>query len=57
VKDGSGTIHGEGTIPATRFGLDHWIKTLSQPWTAAMEDGFHRMDLNPHAHNHSRHIF
>ncbi|HET8926074.1 MAG TPA: hypothetical protein VFN26_24020 [Candidatus Acidoferrum sp.] len=37
VKDGSGAIHAEGTIPATRFDLDHWMKTLPQPWTAAME--------------------
>jgi hypothetical protein len=28
VKDGSGTIYAEGTIPATRFDLDHWMKTL-----------------------------
>ena len=25
---GSGTIHAEGTIPATRFDLDRWMKTL-----------------------------
>ena len=25
------------TIPATRFDLDRWMKTLPQPWTAAME--------------------
>jgi hypothetical protein len=31
-KDGSGTIHAEGTIPATRFDLDRWMKTLPQPW-------------------------
>src|SRR5258707_10207405 len=37
VKDGSGTIHAQGTIPATRFDLDRWMKTLPQPWTAAME--------------------
>ena len=37
VKDGSGTIHAEGTIPATRFDLDRWMKTLPQPWTAAMD--------------------
>ena len=28
VKDGSGTIHAEGTIAATRFDLDRWMKTL-----------------------------
>src|SRR5712691_12334357 len=37
VKDGSGRIHAEGTIPATRLNLDMWMKTLPQPWTAAME--------------------
>jgi hypothetical protein len=37
VKDGSGTIHAEGAIPATRFDLDRWMKTLPQPWTAARE--------------------
>ncbi len=37
MKDGSGRIHAEGTIPATRFDLDLWMKTLPQPWTAAME--------------------
>jgi hypothetical protein len=34
VKDGSGAIHSEGTIPATRLDLDRWMKTLPQPWTA-----------------------
>jgi len=37
VKDGSGKVHAEGTIPATRFDLDRWMRTLPQPWTAAME--------------------
>jgi len=37
VKDGSGTIPTEGAIPATRFDLDRWMRTLPQPWTAAME--------------------
>ena len=37
VKDGSGRIHAESAIPATRFALDNWMKTLPQPWTAAME--------------------
>src|SRR6266581_589275 len=37
VKDGSGHIHAEGAIPATRLDLDIWMKTLPQPWTAAME--------------------
>ena len=37
VKDGSGRIHAEGTIPATRLTLDMWMKTLPRPWTVAME--------------------
>src|SRR5881397_2719466 len=37
VKDGSGTIHAEGTIPAARSDLDRWMKRLPQPWTVAME--------------------
>ena len=31
VKDGSGRIYGEGSIPATRLTLDMWMKTLPQP--------------------------
>src|SRR5262244_3540611 len=37
VKDGSGNVHAEGAIPATRSDLDRWMKTLPQPWTGAME--------------------
>jgi transposase len=53
VKDGSGTMQGEGTIPATRFDLDRWMKTLPQPWSAAMEatmfTGWIYDHLQPHA--------
>src|ERR1700674_3693709 len=53
VKDGSGTIHAEGTFPATRFDLDRWMRTLPQPWTAAMEatvfTGWIYDHLQPHA--------
>jgi transposase len=53
VKDGSGKIHAEGTIPATRFDLGRWMKTLPQPWTAAMEatvfTGWIYDQLLPHA--------
>jgi transposase len=31
VKDGSGAIHAEGTIAATRLDLDRWMKTLRVP--------------------------
>jgi len=53
VKDGSGQIHAEGAIPATRADLDLWMKTLPQPWTAAMEatlfTGWIYDHLLPHA--------
>jgi transposase len=53
VKDGSGRIHLEGTIPATRIDLDRWRKVLPQPWTAAMEatifSGWIYDHLKPHA--------
>jgi hypothetical protein len=52
VKDRSGTIYAEGTIPATRFDLDHWMKTLPQPWTAmeaTMFTGWIYDHLQPHA--------
>jgi len=37
VKDGSGKVFAEGLLPATRLDLDLWMKTLPQPWSAAME--------------------
>src|SRR3989442_13857492 len=37
VKDASGKVHQQGKIGATRWELDTWLKTLPQPWTAAME--------------------
>src|SRR6266404_3149872 len=53
VKDGSGRIHAEGAIPATRSDLDRWMRTLPQPWTAAMEatlfTGWIYDHLKPHA--------
>jgi hypothetical protein len=53
VKDVLGKIRAEGWIPATRFDLDRWIKTLPQPWSAAMEatmfSGWIYDHLKPHA--------
>src|SRR5215471_7878555 len=53
VKDGSGQIYAEGSIPATRFDLDRWMKALPRPWTAAMEatmfTGWIYDHLKPHA--------
>src|SRR5260370_7893612 len=53
VKDGSGMVHAEGAIPATRWDLDRWMKMLPQPWTAAMEatifTGWISDHLKPHA--------
>ncbi len=37
VKDSSCKVCAEGTLPTTRLDLDHWMKTLPQPWSAAME--------------------
>jgi transposase len=46
VKDGSGRIQSEGTIPATRLNLDRWMKTLPQAWRATMKATvFNRLDL------------
>ena len=53
VKDGSGQIYAEGAIRSTRLDLDEWMKTLPQPWTAAMEatvfSGWIYDHLRPHA--------
>ena len=53
VKDASGRIHTEGKIPATRFDLDRWMKTLPRPWAVAMEatmfTGWIYDHLLPHA--------
>jgi len=35
VKEGGGKVFAERWIPATRFDLDRWMKTLPQPWSAA----------------------
>jgi len=53
VKDGSGQIHAEGAIPATRFDLDRWMKTLPQPWTAAMEATLFTGWIYDHLHPHA----
>jgi transposase len=37
VKDASRRIQQQGTMAATRTELDSWMKSLPQPWTAAME--------------------
>jgi transposase len=53
VKDVSGRIHREGSIPATRMDLDRWMSTLPRPWMAAMEatvfTGWIYDHLVPHA--------
>ena len=52
-KDGGGKVHSEGSIAATRLDLDHWMKKLPQPWSAAMEatmfTGWIYDHLKPHA--------
>jgi len=53
VKDASGKLHSEGSLPATRYDLDCWMKNLPQPWSAAMEatmfTGWIYDHLKPHA--------
>jgi transposase len=53
VKDVSGQIQSEDTVPATRADLDRWMKALPQPWAAAMEatifTGWIYDHLLPHA--------
>ena len=53
VKDASGRVYAEGSLPATRFDLDRWMKALPQPWTTAMEatvfTGWIYDHLQPHA--------
>jgi transposase len=53
VKDSSGRVFAEGLLSATRFDLDLWMKTLPQPWSAAMEatmfTGWIYDHLQPHA--------
>ena len=53
VKDVAGAVLAEGTIPSTRQSLDDWIRTLSRPWTVAMEatmfTGWIYDHLLPHA--------
>jgi transposase len=53
VKDGNGKIHSEGRIPATRYDLDRWMKSIPQPCSVAMEatmfTGWIYDHLKPHA--------
>jgi len=53
MKDASGKVHQQGKVGATRWELDAWLKTLPQPWTAAMEatifTGWIYDHLKPHA--------
>ena len=37
VKDSGGRVFAEGLLSATRLDPDLWMKTLPQPWSAAME--------------------
>ena len=53
VKDNSGRVFAEGLLSTTRLDLDLWMKTLPQPWSAAMEatmfTGWIYDHLKPHA--------
>lgn len=47
VKGCSGKIYAEGWLPATRMGLDAWMKTSPQPWTAVMRATMATEAANP----------
>jgi len=53
VKDSGGKVYAEGSLPAKRFDRDPGMKTLPQPWSAAMEatlfTGWICDYLKPHA--------
>jgi transposase len=53
VKDSGGKVNSEGSLTATHLDLDLWMKTLPQPWSAAMEatmfTGWIYDHLKPHA--------
>jgi transposase len=53
LKDSGGKAYSEGSLSATRLDLDVWMKTLPQPWSAAMEatmfTGWIYDHLKPHA--------
>jgi hypothetical protein len=53
VKDRSGQLDSEGSLPATHFDLDCWMKMRPQLWCAAMEatmfTGWIYDHLKPHA--------
>lgn len=37
IRNSDGTVVGEGSVPATRLALNHWMESLPQPWIAGME--------------------
>ena len=49
VKDVSGGIQQQGTIPATRTNLDGWVKTLLSRGWWLWKLRLHRMDLQSSA--------
>ena len=53
VKDVSGRVYAEGSVPATCFDLDRWMKTLPGPWTAAMEATFFAEWIYDHLQPHA----
>jgi transposase len=56
VKDISGQIRQQGTIPATRAELDRWLKTLPQPWSVAMEATIFTSWIYDHLRPHAAQI-
>ena len=54
VKDVAGRIQQQGTMAATRLELDHWMKTLPQPWTVAIEASIFTGWVYDHLHPHAQ---
>jgi hypothetical protein len=39
LREGQGgKVYSEGSLTATHLDLDVWVKTLPQPWSAAIEE-------------------
>ncbi len=56
VKTKGGSLRGEGTIDATRAGIDEWMETLHKPWSCAMEATLFTGWIYDHIKPHAREV-
>ena len=56
VKTKGGSLRGEGTIDATRAGINEWMETLHKPWSCAMEATLFTGWLYDHIKPHAREV-